>query len=309
MRSLRGSGLDHGIMTIGGTPLRALVRDMLALVDHEGAYAIGDNISGFSVDIAQSRIDFASGAAFTETALERLASAIEARIAFDRARAMLVAAGSEATHFPLWLISGSAALAKWFVWSRMQNSLRRVLAFSDHVGLSPIYGQFERPTRRAVGQGAAKIRIRGGEAIAERIELPGRHRCTLTIGTQTRVRIEGIRSRKQSSPPCLMIPTVARRAGWPQSSTIPFSRRRICGLGEPLMTARRRYSRLKTISKFLRLSPTPSGPFFRRMQIRLIPGALRRAKLRLSILSLMKDADPSRLDGTEVSQAMRPGPR
>lgn len=178
-------------MTIGGTPLRALVRDMLALVDHEGAYAIGDNISGFSVDIAQSRIDFAFGAVFTETALERLASAIEARIAFDRARAMLVAAGSEATHFPLWLISGSAALAKWFVWSRMQNSLRRVLAFSDHVGLSPIYGQFERPTRRAVGQGAAKIRIRGGEAIAERIELPGRHRCTLTIGTQTRVRIEG----------------------------------------------------------------------------------------------------------------------
>lgn len=178
-------------MTIAGTPLRALVRDMLDLVGHDDAYAIEDKIPGFSVDIAQSRIDFTFGAVSTETALERLASAIEARIAFERARAMLVATGSEARLFPLWLVSGSAVLAKWLAWSRTRDSLRKVLAFSDHVGLSPVHGQFERPTRSAIGQGAAKIRIRGGEAIAERIELPGRHRCTLTFGAQTRARIEG----------------------------------------------------------------------------------------------------------------------
>ena len=80
---------------------RALAEAMLANVD-PASVTISGGGDQFAVTIAGLTIVFGDA---LPHGFERLAAAIEARIAFERANAMIAAAGE--TGVPLWLVSGS----------------------------------------------------------------------------------------------------------------------------------------------------------------------------------------------------------
>ncbi len=169
--------------------MRDLVDRMLTMIDRGSWSAEGDDLR-FGITIAQARIDFDTMTPTIGLAFERLAAAIEATIAAERARRMIEVAGVTSQPPPLWLVSGSDILARWLVWAGASNALRKVLALTDQVGLAPVSGDLDRRARRELGQGGAKIRVRGGMAIAERIELSNQPRCVANLGEKALIRIE-----------------------------------------------------------------------------------------------------------------------
>lgn len=165
---------------------------MLSLLSNANAFSIEDAGAGFIVRIGASRIDFVHATPSAEQALERLALVIEARIAFDRAQAMLAASENSPDELPpLWLVSGSNVLSDWLVWSSTDVALHHSLVLSDCPGTAPVTAYLHRRSRRELGHGAVRIRVNGGVAVAERIELVGRMPCNIVTGHQTRIRIKG----------------------------------------------------------------------------------------------------------------------
>ena len=169
--------------------MRDLVDQMLAMIDR-GSWSAEGNGLRFGITIAQARIDFEAMTPTIGLAFEQLAAAIEATIAAERARRMIAVAEGTSQLPPLWLASGSDVLAQWLVWAGASNALRRVLGLTDQVGLAPVDGDLDRRARRELGHGGAKIRVRGGMAIAERIELSNEPRCTAVLGQDAHIRIE-----------------------------------------------------------------------------------------------------------------------
>lgn len=169
--------------------MRHVIDQMLAIIDC-GLWSLDGGEQRFAVTIAKTRIDFDTEVPSTGLALERLACAVEAAITAERARQMLALAEAANEPLPLWLVSGSDMLAKWLVWAGTGNALRKVLALSDAVGTAPVAGYLNRRARRDLGQGGAKIRVRGGMAVAERIELSDAPRCTAILGERAMIRIE-----------------------------------------------------------------------------------------------------------------------
>jgi hypothetical protein len=98
----------------GGTP-HAIVDQLLAAVD-ASAWRLSGSRTNFTVSIAGTNIVFDASAGALGQAFEQLAFAVEARIAFERASAMLAAVPT-AGPLPLWLVSGSDVLARWLSWS------------------------------------------------------------------------------------------------------------------------------------------------------------------------------------------------
>jgi|GEM_PF-6962928 len=170
--------------------MRDLVDRMLTMIDRGSWFAEGGDLR-FSISFAHARIDFDTMKPTVGLAFERLAVAIEATVTAQRARGMIEVAGVTSQPPPLWLVSGSDILAQWLVWARASNALRKVLALTDQVGLAPVSGDLDRRARRELGQGGAKIRVRGGMAIAERIELSDRPRCIANLSEKALFRIEG----------------------------------------------------------------------------------------------------------------------
>ncbi len=168
--------------------MRDLVDQMLRMIDR-GSWSVEGGDQRIGVTIAGTCIDLAPAEPAVGLAFERLASAIEATIAVERAARMIEAVGAVGS-LPLWLVSGSDVLAKWLVWASAGNALRKVLTLSDEVGMAPVAGYLDRRNRRELGQGGARIRVRGGMAIAERIELADRPRCVAVLGEKARIRIE-----------------------------------------------------------------------------------------------------------------------
>lgn len=162
---------------------RAIAEAMLAMVDPANLTIAGDH-DRFAVTIGDATIAFGDG---DLQAYERLASAIESRIAYRRATAMIAAAG--VTGVPLWLVGGSDVLGKWLVWSRTDKALAQVLSLTDEVGGAPIAGYFARRARQASGQMSVKIRVFGGQAVAERIELSHRVPAIAILGTRAMIRV------------------------------------------------------------------------------------------------------------------------
>lgn len=169
--------------------MRDLVDRMLTMIDRGSWSAEGGDLR-FGIEIAHTRIDFETMTPTIGLAFERLAAAIEATIAAERARRMVEVAGATSQPPPLWLVSGSDILARWLVWAGASNALRKVLTLTDGVGMVPIAGYLDRRARRELGQGGARIRVRGGMAIAERIELSDRPRCVANLGEKALIRIE-----------------------------------------------------------------------------------------------------------------------
>lgn len=169
--------------------MRHVIDQMLAMIDRR-SWSFDGGGQHFSVTIAQTRIDFDTEAPTTGLTVERLAGAIEAAITAERARHMLALAEATDQPLPLWLVNGSDILAKWLVWAGASNALRKVLTLSDTVGMAPVAGYLNRRARRDLGQGGAKIRVYGGMAVAERIELSDAPRCTAILGQKAMIRIE-----------------------------------------------------------------------------------------------------------------------
>lgn len=169
--------------------MRDLVDQMLAMVDRQPWSAQGREPC-VDVTIGGVTLEFDPADPSIGLAFERLASAIEAAIASGRARRMIDAAGVAAQPLPLWLVTGSHILAEWLNWAGAGNALRKVLSLTDKVGMAPVAGYLDRRNRWELAQGGAKVRVRGGLAIAERIELSDKPRCTMILGQRARVRIK-----------------------------------------------------------------------------------------------------------------------
>lgn len=169
--------------------MRDLVDQLVAMADRR-SWSIDGNDEAFCVRIAEAQIAFDRGCQDVELAFERLAEAIEATIAVERARGMVQAAAMASHPVPLWLVSGPTVLASWLHWAGTRNALRKVLNMTDAVGLAPVAGYLDRRARRELGQGGVRIRVRGGMAVAERIQLSDRPRCVATIGERAFIRIE-----------------------------------------------------------------------------------------------------------------------
>ncbi|MBN2972902.1 MULTISPECIES: hypothetical protein [Sphingomonas] len=162
---------------------RALAEAMLANVD-PASVTISGGGDQFAVTIAGLTIVFGDA---LPHGFERLAAAIEARIAFERANAMIAAAGE--TGVPLWLVSGSSVLARWLAWSRTDRALANALDLTDQAGAAPIVGRFARRARRDLGQMSVKIRVSAGQAVAEQIELSHRVRAFAVLGDKATIRL------------------------------------------------------------------------------------------------------------------------
>lgn len=172
-------------------PLRDLVQQMLGMVQRD-KYVLRERAGEMTVKIAGETILLAYPDRHAPMKLEQLAMALEGCIAFDRAGAMLRAAGAEADPIPLWLITGSSVLATWLQWSGNETMFRKRLALIDKYGMAPVFGSVERRARRELGHANVKIRVRCGLAVAEHIELPGKVPCAGQFGNQATVRIEGV---------------------------------------------------------------------------------------------------------------------
>jgi hypothetical protein len=169
--------------------MRDVVDQMLSLLDRR-LWSVTGSAGTVHVTIAGTTIDLDTTAPGVELAFERLAAAIEAIIAPERVRLMLEATEMTSEPIPLWLLSGSNVLSQWLRWSGTGSALRKVLALTGELGLAPIAGYLDRRARRDLGQGGAKIRVRGGIAVAERIELSERPHCIAVIGERTQIRLE-----------------------------------------------------------------------------------------------------------------------
>lgn len=170
--------------------MRDLVDQMLAMIDRS-AWAIDGVGNDVTVTVAGVTIAFGATAGTNALAFERLGSVVESVIATERAQRMVKATGLTAEPPPLWLVSGSDILAAWLRWAGAGNALRRALVFTGVLGLAPVTGTLDRRARRDLGQGGAKIRVRSGMAVAERIELSEQPRCVAMLGQHARFRIEG----------------------------------------------------------------------------------------------------------------------
>jgi hypothetical protein len=166
----------------GETP-RAIAEAMVAMLDPAHVIFTEDN-DRFAVAVGNATIVFGEG---DLQAYERLASAIEARIAWARATSMVVAAGQ--TGVPLWLVTGSDVLGKWLAWSRTDKALARVLSLTDRGAGSPVTGYFARRTRKSAGQMAVKIRVFGGQAVAEQVDLSHRVPAFAKLGDRATIRV------------------------------------------------------------------------------------------------------------------------
>ncbi|MGY2735024.1 hypothetical protein [Sphingomonas sp. UYP23] len=173
----------------GTAVMRDLADLMLAMTD-QNAWSAKGNAGSFVVSIAGTQIDFDRAAPAIGLKFERLAAAVEAAIAYRRARNMIEVAGVSAQPLPLWLVSGSDVLAQYVHWTNTSDALRKVLMMTDSVGVAPVVGYLDRRARRDLGQGGARIRVRGGTAIAERIELSDHPRCTASLGESAYIHIE-----------------------------------------------------------------------------------------------------------------------
>ena len=170
-------------MRAGSETPRAIAEAMLGGIDRSSLTIAGDG-ARFAVTIGNAMVRVGDGSPY---AFERLAAAIESRIAFERATAMVVAAGDEGV--PLWLVSGSSVLARWLVWARAQRPFEKVLALTDRAGIAPVEGRFARRSRRELGQMSVKIRVSAGQAVAERIELSHRVPAIAVLGGKAIIRI------------------------------------------------------------------------------------------------------------------------
>lgn len=165
-----------------GTP-GAIGEAMVAMIDPASVRISGDR-DRLGVTIAGARIVIGDG---SPHAFERLAAAIEARIAFERAVGMIAAAGEVGV--PLWLVSGSSVLAKWIAWSRTGRAFANALDLTDQAGVAPIVGRFARRARRELGQMSIKVRVSAGQAVAERIELSHRAPAIAVLGDRATIRV------------------------------------------------------------------------------------------------------------------------
>lgn len=162
---------------------RAIAEAMLAMI----------GVHSFTIDYDRDRLSVTiSGTAIVlgderPYAFERLAAAIEARIAYERAAAMVAAAGE--TGVPLWLVVGPTMLGSWLQWSGTAPALARALVLTDRAGTAPVVGGFARRARHRLGQMAVRIRVCAGQAIAERIELSHRVPAAGVLGERATVRI------------------------------------------------------------------------------------------------------------------------
>lgn len=170
----------------GRTTMRDLVEHMLDPID-PGSWSVHGNDHRFGVTVVGAQVDFDTAAPTIGLAFEQLTTAIEAELAVERARRMIEVASQP---LPLWLVSGPDILDHWLRWASSANALRKVLTLTDTVGLAPVAGYLDRRARRELGQCGARIRVRGGMAIAERIELSDSPRCTASLGERVRIRIE-----------------------------------------------------------------------------------------------------------------------
>lgn len=168
--------------------LDATIDRMLGMTG-SGHYRSTRNGDGRTVTIAGSTIVLDPATPSFEHQLERLASAIEATIAYERTTAMLAAVGGETGSVPLWLVTGSSVLARWLAWSRSEAVLRRVLTLSDQPDFAPVVGTLRRTARVALGQTAMAIRVGNGLAVAGKIELPAERRCIMALGRTARMTI------------------------------------------------------------------------------------------------------------------------
>ena len=159
-----------------------LVEAMLGLLDAHAPTL--SPAHGLTVRLGGATIAFQDGAVHP---FERLAAAIEARLAYERATAMCVAAGVTAT--PLWLVSGPDTLAKWLDWSKLAGKLAATLSLTDAAGAAPVAGRLIRRSRQDLGQMAARIRVFGGEAVAESVEFSHAVRAHGRFGRTSRITI------------------------------------------------------------------------------------------------------------------------
>jgi hypothetical protein len=162
---------------------RAIAEAMLALFGLEDIAVTGDR-ERFVVTIAGATITFGNGGAHP---FEWLASAIEAHVSFKRAIAMAAAAGQSGT--PLWLVAGPAMLGDWLAWSGTDKALAKALALTDRVDAAPIMGNLARRARRGLGQMSVRIRVRAGQAVAERIELSHKVPAVAILGDRAMIRV------------------------------------------------------------------------------------------------------------------------
>ncbi len=169
--------------------MRDLVDQMVAMIDPK-SWSIDGNGQRFGTTIAGARIEFDATISTASLAFEQLASLVEAAISTARVRHMIDAAGMTSQPLPLWLVSGSDVLSKWLVWAGAGKALRKALTLTDEAAVAPVAGYLDRRARRELGQGGARIRVRGGIATAERLELSDHPRCIAILGQRARVRIE-----------------------------------------------------------------------------------------------------------------------
>lgn len=181
--------LESGMSIKGpGVTPRAIADQLLAAVD-ASAWRLSGSRANFNVSIAGADIAFDASAGTLGQAFEQLAFAVEARIAFERASAMLAAVPT-AGPLPLWLVSGSNVLARWLNWSGSGNALRKALRLDDTLGQAPIMGNLARRARRELGQPGAKIRVRQGMAVGEEIEISEWPKSVAVFGETAHVRID-----------------------------------------------------------------------------------------------------------------------
>lgn len=194
---------------------RAVAEAMLAMIDAESFSVVGKS-DRFTITIAGTAIMFDDGGTY---AFEKLASVIEARISYERATAMVAAAGEAG--IPLWLVSGPDMLGKWLAWSRTAPALMKVLSLTDRSDAAPVVGDLARRARRGLGQMAARIRVRTGQAVAERIEFSHRVPATAVMGDRAIIRIAN-----QDVPDTLLIAlrSPTRNECWPLAELVdhPF---------------------------------------------------------------------------------------
>lgn len=163
---------------------RAIAEAMLAMFGLEDVALTGDR-ARFAVTVAGTTITFGDGAVYM---FERLASAIEARVVFQRANAMVATAGQSGT--PLWLVAGPAMLGDWLAWSGTDKTLGKTLVLTDRMDAAPIVGDLARRARRSLGQMSVRIRVRAGQAVAERIELSHKIPAVATLGDRAFIRVK-----------------------------------------------------------------------------------------------------------------------
>lgn len=162
----------------------AIFEAMLVMGGVKNAQVSGDR-DRFAVKIGEEIIVFSSK---QPHAFEQLATVLEAQIAYQRAMAMVAAAGEMGA--PLWLVAGSDMLGKWLAWSRIDRPLAKVLSLTDRADAAPVIGRLARRSRRELGQMSAKIRVSGGQAVAERIELSHQVPIIATLGDRAVIRVQ-----------------------------------------------------------------------------------------------------------------------